>query len=80
MFHNSFVYLIATVLVHPCFATSIPRPNGTAIPEQWRESVEMTWGYTQKRAEAMMPSSTLDGYKNWALDQIMDGNGYVSYP
>jgi hypothetical protein len=70
-------FLFAAVLPRLGFGLAVPHSNSTVIPEKYRESVELTWTYSEKRAEAIMPGSTMKGYKNWAMDQILDGDGYV---
>ncbi|WYZ37711.1 hypothetical protein EsH8_II_001217 [Colletotrichum jinshuiense] len=68
---------IAAALAPPAYGSFLPTPNNT-IPGKWRESIPRTWDYTLMRSEVWTPEATLTGYQNWALDQMMDGNGTIN--
>lgn len=54
----------------------VDSPNDT-IPEQWKKSLPMAWDNTEIMMNSMFPDKGgLSKYHNWAIDQIMDGNGY----
>lgn len=44
------------------------------IPEQWRKSIPEAWDHTMARSY-LGSGLNISGTSNWALDQIMDGQG-----
>ncbi|KAK2685927.1 hypothetical protein QWA68_015988 [Fusarium oxysporum] len=49
------------------------------IPDQWQKALPMAWDNTEIMMNAMFPDDDgLSKYHNWAIDQIMDGNGTIN--
>ncbi|GKU08034.1 unnamed protein product [Fusarium langsethiae] len=56
-------------------AAFVDSPNDP-IPETWQKSIAMAWDNTEIMSKAMSPDEPgFMEYHDWALDQIMDGNG-----
>ncbi|CAH0033789.1 unnamed protein product [Clonostachys rhizophaga] len=47
------------------------------IPEQWRKSIPEAWDHTMARSY-LGSGLNISGTSNWALDQIMDGQGTIN--
>lgn len=48
------------------------------IPDKWKSAVSQAWDNALIRSQHETPEAGLVNYPNWALDQIMDGEGYVN--
>ncbi|KAI7763200.1 hypothetical protein LZL87_012237 [Fusarium oxysporum] len=49
------------------------------VPDQWQKALPMAWDNTEIMMNAMFPDDGgLSKYHNWAIDQIMDGNGTIN--
>jgi hypothetical protein len=48
--------------------------NNSTLPEQWRTSLPQVWDHMIARSDNEV-GLNISATKNWALDQIMDGQG-----
>ncbi|KAF5234496.1 hypothetical protein FAUST_7584 [Fusarium austroamericanum] len=63
----------------PLVAGNIVDSPNDPIPKKWEKALPMTWDNTEIMMTAMFPDGPgFTKYHNWALDQIMDGNGTVN--
>lgn len=77
---NSGAFAIALATMIPVYGSCLaPPPPDTPIPEQWKDSLPLAWDNGLIRFQRENPDYSLATYKNFAFDQIMDGNGYSFY-
>ncbi|KAH7057110.1 hypothetical protein B0J12DRAFT_567992 [Macrophomina phaseolina] len=76
MLPQSFLTLATGAALLP-LASCLVSPNNT-IPEQWKSSLPQVWDNILARAEINTPGMTMKSYENWAMDQVMDGNGTIN--
>lgn len=70
--YSQFLQLFA--IVAPLFPLSNCMLTANDIPNKWKSSVSLAWDNAVIRSRDVLD---LEAYPNWALDQIMDGNGQV---
>ncbi|KAH7353388.1 hypothetical protein B0T11DRAFT_300536 [Plectosphaerella cucumerina] len=71
--HHLFALANAAVVV---MATSCTGSN-TTFPEQWRTSLPQVWDHMMARSDYEV-GLNISATNNWALDQIMDGQGTIN--
>lgn len=71
------VILRLLAVVAPLLPHGICMLTPDDIPDKWKSSVSQAWDNALIRSERETPETGLVTYPNWALDQIMDGEGYV---
>ncbi|TVY65019.1 hypothetical protein Focb16_v015433 [Fusarium oxysporum f. sp. cubense] len=76
MFTSPLALLTAAMLRLATCAT-VDSPN-EPIPSEWVDVLPMAWDNTDAMSKEMTPEYQFTKYHNWALDQIMDGNGTVN--
>ena len=72
--YSQFLQLL--VILAPLLPLSNCMLTPNDIPDKWKTSVSLAWDNAVVRSRDVLD---LEAYHNWALDQIMDGNGYVEY-
>ncbi|KAH8892243.1 hypothetical protein GQ53DRAFT_746178 [Thozetella sp. PMI_491] len=70
--------IFATIVPFIQLTTCQPDPPNASIPEEWEQSVAEAWDNTVIRSLRENPTHNLTGYKDWAMDQVMDGNGTIN--
>jgi hypothetical protein len=69
--HSNSLHLIAMTSALLPLSNGMLTPND--IPDEWKSSMAQTWDNTVIRFKQL--NSDLETYHNWALDQIIDGDG-----
>ncbi|CEI66056.1 hypothetical protein FVEN_g4533 [Fusarium venenatum] len=74
----SHVVFSTAAMLRLATATFVDSPNDP-MPKKWEKSLPMAWDNTEIMLNAMFPDGPgFTKYHNWALDQIIDGNGTVN--
>lgn len=73
---TSTAIFLAAAMLRLATCALFDSPNDP-IPDQWQKVLPMAWDNTEIMMNTMFPDDDgLSKYHNWAIDQIMDGNGY----
>jgi hypothetical protein len=66
--------LLMVAILRSAACATVDSPNDP-IPSEWVDVLPMAWDNTEAMSKELTPDTQFTKYHNWALDQIMDGNG-----